>query len=256
VLSPPAHRTDDTRLSARPEELPTVAEVASTCPTSAITLDGARPRLDRGRCVLCGRCVSLRADLFSFEPSFETSTLGRQCLVVPRSGESDEELARLRHELSARVRGLRRSIHIRHVDAGSDGSDEWEVAALANPVYDVQRLGIFFTATPRHADLLLVTGVGSKGMVQALSTTYDAMPYPKIVVASGADAASGGMFADSYAVNGGIESLVPVDIWVPGSPPSPFGLLHGILLALGVLNPRPKPEIRRPTLKRGGHDVR
>ena len=157
---------------------------------------------------------------------------------MPEVIENDEELARLRAGLRARVRALRRSVHVRHVDAGSDGSEEWEVAALTNPVYDVQRLGIFFTASPRHADMLLVTGAGTAAMTEPLRATYEAMPGPKVVLAAGTDAISGGLVSPSYATGDGISSSVPVDVYVPGSPPSPFSLLHGILLAVGVLPER------------------
>jgi Ni,Fe-hydrogenase III small subunit len=131
------------------------------------------------------------------------------------------DLAEIRSGLRQRACALGRSVHIRHVDAGSDGSDEWEVLALLNPVYDVHRLGIFFTASPRHADVLLVTGAGCSGMAAPLRRTYDAMPDPKIVIAAGTDAVSGGLVSPSYATRGGIGALVPVDVWVPGSPPSP-----------------------------------
>ncbi len=150
----------------------------------------------------------------------------------------DGSLGAVRTELAARVRSLRRSVHIRHVDAGSDGAEEWEVAALTNPVYDVQRLGIFFTASPRHADLLLVTGAGTLGMAHALRETYDAMPEPKVVLAAGTDAASGGIVGPSYAGARGVGAIVPVDVWVPGSPPSPFALLHGILVGIGIVGRR------------------
>ena len=136
-----------------------------------------------------------------------------------------------------RVRALRRSIHVRHVDAGSDGSEEWEVAALTNPVYDVQRLGIYFTASPKHADVLLVTGVGAAGMLDPLRHTYEVMPHPKVVIAAGTDAISGGLIGRGYASLGGVSDAVPVDVFVPGSPPTPFGLLHGILSAVGLLSP-------------------
>lgn len=207
----------------------------SICPTGAITVAGAEVRLDRGRCILCGRCVAERPDRFAFDPSFEVATLTRGALVVPAVDEDEQTLRAVRTSLAERVKALRRSVHIRHVDAGSDGSEEWEVAALHNPVYDVQRLGIFFTASPRHADLLLVTGAGSTGMAGPLRRTFEAMPEPKIVLAAGADAISGGLVHPSYATSGGVSDAVPVDIWVPGSPPSPFSLLHGILLGLGRL---------------------
>jgi Ni,Fe-hydrogenase III small subunit/ferredoxin len=209
--------------------------LSSLCPTGAIEERAGEVVLDRGRCILCGRCVEARPDHFSFESSTEVATLTRSGLFIPEPAESDEELARVRAELSAKVKALKRSVHVRHVDAGSDGSEEWEVAALLNPVYDVQRLGIFFTATPRHADLLFVTGAASAAMCGPLRTTYEAMPDPKIVLAAGTDAISGGLFRASYAVRDGITSTVPVDVFVPGSPPSPFSLLHGILLAVGLL---------------------
>ena len=227
-----------------PESLRSTAGIDSAitdlCPTGAvgsgITPAGAAlVSVDRGRCILCGRCVGGRPDLFAFSPSLETATLARSALVVPNTAEDDASLARMRVDLHRRVKALRRSIHIRHVDAGSDGSEEWEVAALGNPVYDVQRLGIYFTATPRHADVLLVTGVGTAGMAGPLRSTFDAMPDPKVVVAAGTDAASGGLVHPTYASGPGVGSIVPVDVWVPGSPPSPFSLLHGILLGIGVL---------------------
>lgn len=209
------------------------AALASLCPTGAIEV-GGRLSVDRGRCILCGRCVEARPDLFAFDPSPEVATLTRRALLVPR--ERDGALELVRSELAQRVRVLRRSIHIRHVDAGSDGSEEWEVAALTNPVYDVQRLGIFFTASPRHADVLLVTGVGTAGMAEPLRRTFEAMPEPKVVLAAGTDATSGGLVYPTYASGAGIGSIVPVDVWVPGSPPSPFSLLHGILVGLGLLS--------------------
>ncbi|MGH9170746.1 MAG: NADH:ubiquinone oxidoreductase [Acidimicrobiales bacterium] len=212
--------------------------LAEICPTGAISVDtGDAPRalLDHGRCILCGRCVLARPDLFAFDPSPEVASLAKRTLVVPHTAEDDADLARLRAGLRRRTRALRRSIHIRHVDAGSDGSEEWEVAALTNPVYDVQRLGIFFTASPRHADILLATGAGTAGMAGPLLQTFEAMPEPRIVIATGTDAVSGGLVHRTYATRGGIGSILPVDVWVPGSPPSPFGILHGILLAVGLL---------------------
>ncbi|MGH9114608.1 MAG: NADH:ubiquinone oxidoreductase [Acidimicrobiales bacterium] len=214
---------------------PAGSDVAGLCPTGAIAWSGGAPRLDRGRCILCGRCVEARPDRFAFDPSPETARGTRAGLVVPAVAEDDEALDAVRSDLARRVRALRRSVHIRHVDAGSDGSEEWEVAALGNPLYDVQRLGVYFTATPRHADLLLVTGAGAAGMAGPLRRTWDAMPAPKVVVAAGTDAVSGGLVHPTYATSGGVSEIVPVDVWVPGSPPSPFSLLQGILLAVGLL---------------------
>lgn len=215
-------------------------EVESLCPTRAIERDAAgRVALDRGRCILCGRCVQRRPDVFAWAEGTEHARPTQPALVVPEIEEDDHTLARLRQELARRVRRLRRSVHLRHVDAGSDGSDEWEIAALLNPVYDIHRLGIFFTATPRHADILLVTGAGARGMVAPLARTLEAMPRPVVVIAVGTDAISGGLVSPSYATSGGVGHQAPVDVWVPGSPASPFAILHGILLALDRVVVRP-----------------
>jgi Ni,Fe-hydrogenase III small subunit/ferredoxin len=203
------------------------------CPTGAISIsaDGA-VTLDQGRCIQCGRCVRAFPGVFAWSPGAATARLQRSALVVGDVTETDDALAELRGRLDERVRRLRRSIHIRHVDAGSDGSDEWEIQALGNPVYDVHRLGIFFTASPRHADILLVTGVGTGGMLPALARTREAMPDPVVVIAAGTDAVSGGLMGGAYATGTGLGSALDVDVWVPGSPASPFSLLHAILLAL------------------------
>ena len=229
--------------------LPGAADPAAErlCPTGAIggDADGGLA-LDRGRCILCGACVRARPDLFAWAAGAQTARLSREALVVPAPDDTDEAaVERMRAELAARVRSLHRSVHIRHVDTGSDGSEEWEVHALLNPVYDVGRLGIFFTASPRHADILLVTGAGGHGMAGPLRRTLEAMPAPTVVIAAGTDAISGGLTAPTYAVAGGVGGLVPVDVWVPGSPPSPFSLLHAILLALGRVGPH-RPERGSP----------
>ncbi|HVC13455.1 MAG TPA: ferredoxin [Acidimicrobiales bacterium] len=250
VTSPYPRRPDgyDPGFFGHVEVEPSVGDTAAAraaagaCPTGAITIapHPGRVQLDRGRCILCGRCVDLAPGTFRADRGFETAAFRRAALVVPSGEPDDAELAEARAQLARRVRGLRRSVHVRHVDAGSDGSEEWEIAALTNPVYDVQRLGVFFTASPKHADLLLVTGLGSAGMGDPLRQTFDAMPEPKVVIAVGADAASGGMVGEGYAARGGVAGWVPVDVFVPGSPPSPFGVLHGIVAAVGLLGSRPR----------------
>ncbi|MDR3034429.1 MAG: hypothetical protein LBV78_15170, partial [Kitasatospora sp.] len=211
-------------------------ELDTLCPAGAI---GRRPdggvSLDQGRCIGCGRCVAARPDAFGWERGPASAALTRGGLVVPEGTETDQVLAAVRDSLRRRTRAFGRSVHIRHVDAGSDGSEEWEVHALLNPVYDVHRLGIFFTASPRHADVLLVTGSGARGMAEPLRRTYQGMPDPKIVIAAGTDAVSGGLLDGSYATRGGVAEIVPVDVWVPGSPPSPFNLLYGLLLGAAGL---------------------
>ncbi|MGN6445713.1 ferredoxin [Amnibacterium sp.] len=205
---------------------------AAACPTGAIEVEHG-VRVDRGRCILCGRCAELAPAVFRLGGPSATARAERSALVVPERPDSAAELADVRRRLADRVRALRRSVHIRHVDAGSDGSEEWEVQALTNPVYDIHRLGIFFTASPRHADLLLVTGIGTAGMTAALRRTREAMPDPVVVVACGTDAVSGGLMGRGYTEGHGVGPLLDVDVWVPGSPPPPFAILHGILLALG-----------------------
>jgi Ni,Fe-hydrogenase III small subunit/ferredoxin len=211
------------------------AELDRLCPTGAISSAGGSVRLDRGRCVQCGRCVTERPDVFGWAGGPAAASLSRSALIAGDAEEDPAALATLRAGLRSRTAALRRSVHLRHVDAGSDGTEEWEILALLNPVYDVHRLGIFFTASPRHADILLVTGAGARGMTEPLRRTYDAMPEPKIVIAVGTDAVSGGLLADSYAAAGGIAGTVPVDVWVPGSPPAPFAILYSLLLALDRL---------------------
>jgi Ni,Fe-hydrogenase III small subunit len=237
-----AGRGPATVLDAQPAYPPGEAgePLERLCPTGAIgseeRADGQRTvRLDQGRCVQCGRCVAARPDVFGWSGGPAAAALWREGLVVPGLAETPERLEALRDGLRARTAALRRSVHLRHVDAGSDGTEEWEILALFNPVYDVQRLGIFLTASPRHADILLVTGAGARGMAEPLRRTYDAMPDPKIVIAVGTDAVSGGLASPSYAVAGGIGAAVPVDVWLPGSPPEPFSILHALLLAVGRL---------------------
>jgi Ni,Fe-hydrogenase III small subunit/ferredoxin len=215
------------------------AELERLCPTGAIEAVG-QPRagqlwIDQGRCVLCGRCVAARPDLFTWSRGATgpgAAALARRALVVPDEPETDAAVAAARAALAERTAALRRSVHVRHVDAGSDGSEEWEIQALLGPVYDVQRLGIFFTASPRHADVLLVTGAGTVGMTGPLRATYDGMPDPKVVIAVGTDAVSGGLLSDRLS---GVDGAVPVDVWLPGSPPSPFGILNALLIATGRL---------------------
>lgn len=212
------------------------------CPTGAISVSAGRPggavRLDQGRCILCGRCVQARPDVFAWSMGAtgpDAAALARSGLVVPDVPETDEAIETARARLRERTAALRRSVHVRHVDAGSDGSEEWEILALLGPVYDIRRLGVFFTASPRHADVLLVTGAGAPGMTGPLRTTYEAMPDPRVVIAAGTDAASGGLLSDSPVTTGGVSATVPVDVWLPGSPPSPFGILNALLIAVGRL---------------------
>jgi Ni,Fe-hydrogenase III small subunit len=209
------------------------AELERVCPTGAISIREGELALDRGSCVLCGLCVAADPSRFAFVNDYETAARSRWGLVV---GEPPvAPLGAIPRTLGDRSRTLRRSLHIRHVDAGSDGAEEWEISALTNPYYDMQRLGLYFTLSPRHADILLVTGGVTGAMRAPLERAYEVMPAPKAVVAAGTDACSGGFAAATGEVAGGVDQVLPVDVYVPGSPPSPIALLHGLLLAAGIV---------------------
>lgn len=151
-------------------------------------------------------------------------------LTEPLAYESDAELAELASRLNQATQArLGRSLSIREVDAGSCNGCELEINALSNAFYDLERFGLRFVASPRHADVLLVTGPVTKNMRDALKQTYDAMPNPKWVVATGDCAIDGGCFAGSYAVVGAVSQIVPVDIVVRGCPPSPSSVLQGLV---------------------------
>jgi Ni,Fe-hydrogenase III small subunit/formate hydrogenlyase subunit 6/NADH:ubiquinone oxidoreductase subunit I len=225
---------------------------ADACPTGAIAVkdaSGSRSvTVDYGKCIFCGECAAASADpAVRVTPRFELATTDRGNLVTSAEyllnpdgthrtlvrGESMEEVGgTLRQEIH---RVLGRSLAIREVDAGSCNGCELEIVALNNPVYDIERFGIHFVASPRHADLLLVTGPVTRNMELALRKTYDATPAPKLVVAVGACGISGGIFGTNYATRGGVDQVIPVDVYIPGCPPRPEALLYGILLAVGRL---------------------
>jgi Ni,Fe-hydrogenase III small subunit len=149
---------------------------------------------------------------------------------------SPDPAHKLGEELSSRIHKIfGRSLHIREVDAGSCNGCEIEIVGLNSPIYDIERFGIHFVASPRHADMLLVTGPVTRNMEIALRKTYDAMPAPRLVVAVGACGCSGGIFGKNYASVGGVDNVIPVDAYIPGCPPNPYALLHGILTAIGRL---------------------
>ena len=147
----------------------------------------------------------------------------------PKAADENIVAARLQEDI---LRTLGRALTIRHVDAGSCNACELEAHALMNPYYNIEGLGIRFVASPRHADALLVTGPVTKHMAIALRRTYDATPEPRLVIAAGDCACGRGIFGESYATFGGVDKLLPVDVAIPGCPPSPTALLQGILAAL------------------------
>ena len=158
---------------------------------------------------------------------------------APSPAEEGVAVARLQESI---VRTLGRALTIRQVDAGSCNGCELEIHALGNPYYNIEGLGIRFVASPRHADLLLVTGPVSKHMAIALKRTYDATPDPKLVVAVGDCGCNGGIFGESYASLGRVANVIPVDVEIPGCPPTPTALLRGILAAITKHAPPPPPK--------------
>lgn len=228
---------------------------AKACPTGAIgvTDDGLSRRvdLDYGKCTFCGECAEADPSI-RMTGGFELASMRRADLVISAEYELKPEGAHRRflrsnaaqesgEKLRAEIRRiLGRSLAIRQVDAGSCNACELEIGALNNPVYDAERLGIHFVASPRHADMLLVTGPVTRNMELAVLKTYAATPEPRIVVASGACGISGGIFGRNYATCGGVDCVIPVDVYIPGCPPRPEALIYGILLALGRLEKRPR----------------
>ena len=162
-------------------------------------------------------------------------------VTEPLAGPSgDQEIEIIAREIDERARGLLgRSLHIREVDAGSCNGCEIEIVALNNPFYDLERFGLHFVASPRHADCLLVTGPVTRNMADPLKRTYEAMPAPKFVVAVGDCARDCGIFAGGYGVFGPVSAVVPVDVVVAGCPPTPQMILSGILAALRKREQKP-----------------
>ncbi|HEY2013294.1 MAG TPA: NADH-quinone oxidoreductase subunit NuoB [Bryobacteraceae bacterium] len=224
---------------------------ADACPTAAIAVsdhgDSRRVTVDYGLCIFCGECAAADSSV-TITPKFELAAAKRGDLAVRadynlNAHGAHERLIAIESPLET-GRKLQREIHrvfgrslaIREVDAGSCNGCELEVVALNNPVYDIERFGIHFVASPRHADMLLVTGPVTRNMELALRKTYDATPDPKLVVAVGACGISGGLFGTNYATCGGVDRVVPVDVYIPGCPPRPEALLYGLLLAVGRLD--------------------
>jgi len=228
--------------NAQPLDSELCRRVEDVCAPKAITSKEVNGRLqlalDRGRCIMCGLCVEEAPEIFEIQGKFARPVKRKSDLVVAQLDgfapsdpkDSHGALGRQLSEKIAKILG--RSLAIREVDAGSCNGCEIEVAALNNAIYDIERFGVHFVASPRHADVLLVTGVGSRNMESALRRTYEATPDPKVVVAVGACASTGGIFGDTYATSGGIGNLLPVDVYVPGCPPRPEALLYGLLLAV------------------------
>lgn len=214
---------------------PNCDECAQACVTHAISFrsqedDAVTPEVDWGRCIVCQRCTEV-CPTAAFTPSSDWALGVSNRLDLKWDTAFSERIPREVMEHGRRAFG--RSLHIRHVDAGSCNGCESELQTLNNPFYNLHRLGIFFTPSPRFADVLLVTGPVTKAMHGPLLETWEAMPAPRWVIATGTCAVSGGVSGGNYASGTGLDGVVPVDVYLPGCPPNPAALIHALLMIVG-----------------------
>ncbi len=206
-------------------------ECAEACPTNAISIDDNKLRLDLGRCLFCVDCMeACPKEAIHYTTEYRLATRRRDDLVL--EGQMLER-AKALDEKSLRLFG--RSLKLRQVSAGGCNACEADLNVLSTVVFDLGRFGIQFVASPRHADGIVITGPVSENMRSALLDTYAAVPAPKLVIAVGACAISGGPYIDNPEVHNGCESIVPVDLYIPGCPPHPMTILDGLLRLLGRL---------------------
>lgn len=217
------------------------SRAAAACPTAALRVEEQNSVrqlvLDYAECTGCGACIQAGGGAFCAATKNIPCGRSRAALVrrwdVDRGYELHADDAATEDAATAIQAILGRALNIRQVDAGSCNGCEAEISALTNPYYDLERFGIHFVASPKHADMLLVTGPVTRNMTEALRQTYAATPSPKLVVAVGTCGCTGGIFEGSYAVTGGVDSVIPVDAYIPGCPPTPAMLLTGILQVIG-----------------------
>lgn len=203
------------------------AELCGVCPTGAIAF-GQGLALDMGKCVFCGECAARFPQYVRFTDDYRLASPTREGLVVTdeHDGAWHFDSSAVRPEIR---KMFKRSLHLREVSAGGDNSCEMELGAAGNVNFDMGRYGIGFTASPRHADGVVVTGPVTANMARELESTWQAVPEPKILIAVGTDAISGGLFADSPAVNREFFDTHKPDLYVPGNPAHPMTFITGAL---------------------------
>jgi len=207
-------------------------ELIAICPLNAITSNPVR--IDLGKCVFCGECAIAFPEKIKFTTDYKISSNNREHLIVV---EGDNSQIKIDIETISPLikKTFAKSLKLRQVSAGGDNSCEWELGACGNANFDMGRFGIEFVASPRHADGIVVTGPISENMAEPLKIAYDATPDPKIFILCGVDAISGGIFADSKALNRSILKDIKVDLFIPGNPPHPLTIINGILDLTRVL---------------------
>ena len=217
-------------------------QCAAACPTGAIAFDEAvrGARLDTGRCLFCRQCeAACGRGAIAFSRDYRLAASRREDLIVDAT---TRQAAIALEEASRRL--FRRSLKLRQVSAGGCNACEADTNVLGTVAWDLGRFGIQFVASPRHADGLLITGPVPENMRLAVQKTYEAVPWPKIVIAVGACAISGGPYVDHPEVHNGAATLLPVNLFVPGCPPHPLSILHGLLSMLGRVDSGTSPESR------------
>jgi Ni,Fe-hydrogenase III small subunit len=201
-------------------------ELLELCPTEAISVNPIK--IDLGKCTFCGECAMHFPEKITFTKDYKLSTNERDRLIIVEGIDKPIEVnpETVRKEIHS---VLGRSLKLRQISAGGDNSCEMELNAANNVQFDMSRYGIDFVASPRHADGIVITGPITKNMAEAVQICYDATPDPKIIVLVGADAISGGIFADSAAVERSFLAKYPVDLYIPGNPAHPLTVINGLL---------------------------
>jgi formate hydrogenlyase subunit 7 len=198
------------------------------CPTKAIE-DRSANNIDLGKCIYCRRCAEAGFEFDDISDKMDAALQARAAAILREGVVKD---------FKAKTAIFKKSYHILMMDVGSCNACNLEVLNLLNPYYDMTRLGIFFTNSPKHADTLVVVGALNKALVDVLKRTYESIPHPKLVISIGACAISGGIFQNTGSFVSPIGEVIPVDVEVPGCPPTPIQILEGLLLAMSKLEKR------------------